>query len=111
MAIMSVWGRASRPSRLSEARQLQSSDCRPVCPEAFANDHRQTTKDELEFLDRYLLIGIDAHLACNLHGFFGNLARRKLRVLRQRLRRRLRIRPAAANRRNTAIRFDHVALP
>jgi hypothetical protein len=37
---------------------------------------RLTTIDEqlLQFLNRYRIIRIDAHLACNLHRFFGNLA-------------------------------------
>jgi len=61
-----------------------------------------------KFLDRYLLVGIDAHFAGNLHGFFGDLAGRKLGVLRQRLGCRLGIGSPAANRRDTAIRLNDI---
>src|SRR5438132_876375 len=64
-----------------------------------------------EFFNRDLVIGVDAHLAGNLHGFLGDLARAELRVLRQRLCGRLRVWTSAANGGNAAVGLDHIALP
>src|SRR6185437_5427358 len=60
--------------------------------------------------DRYLLICIDAHFACNLHCFFSNLPGRKLGMLGQRLGGGLGIGSSAANGRNSRVRLDHIAL-
>src|ERR1700733_7998791 len=63
-----------------------------------------------QLFNRYLVIRIDAHSACNLHGFFGNLAGRKLRLLAQSLGGGLRVGAAAANRGNAPVGLDHVSL-
>ncbi len=63
-----------------------------------------------QFLDRYLVIGIDAHPAGNLHCFFGYFSRRELGVIGQGLCRCLGKRAAGADRRNAGIGLDHVSL-
>src|SRR4029077_11164180 len=66
-------------------------------------ENRELRTVLLQLLNRHVLIRIDAHLAGNLHGFLGDLAGRKFRVLGQRLRRGLRVRSARADCRDPAI--------
>src|SRR3984957_12620826 len=78
---------------------------------ACVNGQRRTTNDALQFFNGYTIIRIDAHLARDLHRFFRDLPRAELRVQRQSLGRRLRIRTAAADSRDLAIGLYHVPLP
>jgi hypothetical protein len=64
----------------------------------------------LQFLNRYRVIGIDAHLAGNLHGFFSDLAGGELRVARQRFGCGLGVGTSAADGGYSAVGLDHVAL-
>src|SRR5712691_8368745 len=64
----------------------------------------------LQFFNRNCVIGIDAHLAGDLHGFFGDLARSELRVCSSDLCRGLRVGASAADGSHTAVGLDHVAL-
>src|SRR5512140_3234465 len=75
-----------------------------------ANDQGPTTNDALQLFYRHLVIGIDAHLAGNLHCFFANLAGCKLRMLGKGLGRGFGERASAANGGNATVRLDHVAL-
>src|SRR5579884_1020312 len=97
MAINFVAGRASLVARFRAS--------------GLANDQGPTTNDALQLLYRDLLVRIDAHFACNLHCFFGDLARGKLRVLSECLSCRLCIRTTAADCRNSTVRLDHITLP
>src|SRR5271166_3480261 len=63
-----------------------------------------------QLFDRNLVIGIDADFAGNLHGFFGDLPRRQLRVLEQRRGGGGGERPTTANGGDAGIGLDHVAL-
>src|ERR1700693_4113089 len=72
-----------------------------------ANDQGPTTND-LELLNRHLIICIDAHFARNLHCFFGDLVGRQLGVFGQGLRGRLGIGPSAADGGDAAVRLDHI---
>src|SRR5579871_5251773 len=92
------------------AIRIRTSDRTPWASARPCQSPCQPWASGLEFFDRYRVIGIDAHLAGNLHRFFGDLARGKLRMLHQRLGCGLRIRTAAANRRHTAVGFDDVSL-
>src|SRR5437899_2581824 len=74
----------------------------------FANDQRPATV--LKLFDRHPVIRIDAHLARNLHSFFGDLFGRELGMFRERLRSGLRIRTAAPDCRYSAVGLDHIAL-
>src|SRR5215471_19707579 len=65
----------------------------------------------LQFLDRYLVICIDAHPAGNLHSFFSNLARGELRVVGQCLRGSLGKWASRAYGRNSGVGLDYVTLP
>src|SRR3984957_10186772 len=71
---------------------------------------RQTTNGRLKLFDRYLVIGIDAHFARNIHCLFGNLAGGELRVVGQRLRGGLGIRTSAANGGDAAVGLDDISL-
>src|SRR5690349_10512089 len=72
----------------------------------------QFTKPEaiLECFDRHYLIVIDAHVDGDLHRLFGDLARRKLRVLGKSLGSSLSERASAADSGNTPIGFNHITL-
>src|SRR5690348_4384653 len=64
----------------------------------------------LKLLHRDLVIGIDAHLAGNLHSLFGDLAGRELGMVAEGLGCRLGIRPTAADGGNPAVGLDNVTL-
>src|SRR5439155_22947533 len=67
-------GRAELDKPLSKTRRLAS-----------AGQPRAAVRARSHLFYRNLLIGIDADFASNLHCFFSDLARRKLRVIRQSL--------------------------
>src|SRR5205823_14725909 len=92
-------GRAELDKPLSKTRRLAS-----------AGQPRAAVPARSQLFYRNLLIGIDADFASNLHCFFGDLARRKLRVIRQSLGRRLRKWAATADSCDAAIRLDDVSL-
>src|SRR6185312_13478032 len=64
----------------------------------------------LKFLDRDLVIGVDAHFAGDLHSFLGHLTGGELSVVAERLGSRLGIGAAAADSGDAAVGLDNVAL-
>src|ERR1700719_3790234 len=63
-----------------------------------------------QLFNRYRVIGIDAHLTGNLHGFFRDLSGGERGMLRQRLRGGLRIGSTAANGGDAGVRLNYVSL-
>ena len=59
---------------------LSSKTNSPQKPWQREHNHQQPSDSPLQLLNRYLVIGIDAHLARNLQSFFGDLAGRELGV-------------------------------
>src|SRR5271157_5117319 len=99
-----------RPS--SKARMLSSCSEINFMPGLHPADGRgRPSLPELQFFDRYCIIGIDAHFAGNLHRFLGNFAGGELGVASQGFSRGLRVGTTAADGRHSSIGLDHVALP
>src|SRR5271166_3078837 len=63
-----------------------------------------------QLLNRHSVVGIDADFAGDLHGLFGNLTSRQVRVFAERGRGCRSVRATAADGRNTRVRLDDVSL-